>query len=77
MLAIGLAFIVAGPMMGPGSPMLFVGIILCGVGIASLIRGLLYRKYQPKSQLSANSNTAENRNTTGVSTPETLQPTSE
>jgi len=41
--------------------MMFVGIILCGIGIASLIRGLLYRKYQPKSQLSANSNTAENK----------------
>jgi len=76
-LAIGLAFIVAGPMMGPGSPMLFVGIILCGVGIASLIRGLLYRKYQLKSQLSANSNTVENRNTPGVSAPETVRPTNE
>ena len=74
-LAIGLAFIAAGPRMG--SPMLFVGIILCGVGIASLIRGLLYRKYQSKSQLSANSNTAENKDTPGISTPETLQPTNE
>lgn len=73
--AIGLAFIVAGPRMGPGSPMLFVGLILCGVGIASLIRGLLYRKYQPKSQLSAKSNTAENRNAPDVSTPETVQQT--
>jgi sterol desaturase/sphingolipid hydroxylase (fatty acid hydroxylase superfamily) len=71
--AIGLAFIVAGPWMGPGSPMLFVGLILCGVGIASLIRGLLYRKYQPKSQLSANSNNAENRNAPGVSTTEAVQ----
>ena len=77
MLAIGLAVIVAGPRMGPGSPMLFVGLILCGVGIASLIRGLLYRKYQSKSQLSANSNNAENRNAPTVSTPETLQPTNE
>ncbi len=70
-LAIGLAFIVAGPRMG--SPMLFVGIILCGVGIASLIRGLLYRKYQLKSQLSANSNNAENRNAPTVSTSEAVQ----
>jgi hypothetical protein len=73
--AIGLAFIVAGPRMG--SPTMFVGIILCGVGIASLIRGLLYRKYLPKSQPSANSNASENRNTPDVSTPETLQPTNE
>jgi uncharacterized membrane protein HdeD (DUF308 family) len=67
MLAIGLAFILAGPWMGPGSPTVFVGIILCGIGIASLIRGLLYRKHQPQSQLSANSNTAENKDILGVS----------
>ena len=59
-LAIGLAFMVAGPMMGPGHPTIFVGIILCGIGIASLIRGLLYRKYQPKSQPSAGSVATEN-----------------
>jgi len=57
-LAIGLAFIVAGPRMG--SPTMFVGIILCGVGIASLIRGLLYRKYQLQSQPSAGSVAVEN-----------------
>jgi len=74
-LAIGLAFIVAGPRMG--SPTMFVGIILCGVGIASLIRALLYRKYQPQIHPLAKSNAAENRNTPGVSTPETLQPTNE
>ena len=74
-LVIGLAFIAAGP--GMGSGLLFVGIILCGVGIASLIRGLLYRKYQVQNQPLTKSNAAENRNTTGVSTPETLQPTNE
>ena len=66
-LAIGLAFMVAGPWMGPGSPAMFIGIVLCGIGIASLIRGLLYRKHQPQSQLSANSNTAENKDILGVS----------
>ena len=60
-LAIGLAFIFAGPWMHPGSPTRFVGIILCGVGIASLIRGLLYRKYQPKSQPSIGSVAVENK----------------
>ena len=59
-LAIGLGFLLAGPWMGPGSPTMFIGIILCGVGIASLIRGLLYRKYQPKSQSSARSVAVEN-----------------
>ena len=60
-LAIGLAFTFAGPWIGPGSPMMFVGIILCGIGIASLVRGLLYRKYQPKSQSSAQSAAVENK----------------
>lgn len=60
-LAIGLAFIFAGPWMHPGSPAMFIGIVLCGVGITSLIRGLLYRKYQPKSQPSVGSVAVENK----------------
>jgi len=60
-LAIGLAFIFAGPWVGPGSPMMFVGIVLCGVGIASLVRGLLYRKYQSQSQSSDKSVAVENK----------------
>ena len=59
-LALGLAFILAGPGIHSGGPMLFVGLLLCGVGIASLIRGLLYRKYQPQSQPSAGSVAVEN-----------------
>ncbi len=58
--AIGLAFILAGPWMGPHSPTMFVGIILCGIGIASLIRGLLYRKGQPQSRPSTENVTVEN-----------------
>ena len=58
-LAIGLAFLAVHPWMG--SPITFVGIILCGVGIASLIRGLLYRKYQPQNQSSAKSVAVENK----------------
>ena len=76
-LVIGLAFIAAGPRMGSGAPMLFVGIILCGVGIASLIRGLLYRKYQPQNQPSAKSNAVENKSPLGASTSETLQQSNE
>ena len=74
-LAIGLAFIAIQPWMG--SLPTFVGIILCGVGIASLIRALLYRKYQPQSQPLAKSNAVESQNPPVVSTPETLQPTNE
>ncbi len=68
-LAIGLAFLAVQPWMG--HPTTFVGIILCGLGIASLIRGLLYRKYQPQSQPLAKSNAAKNKNTLGVSASET------
>jgi hypothetical protein len=42
---------------GPG---FFVAVILCGVGIALIVRGLLYRKYQPKIQSLHKSNNAEN-----------------
>ena len=72
MLIIGLALIVVGRRVigGPGS---FIAFILCGVGIAWLIRGLLYRKYQLQSQSSDKSDTAENRNAPGVSTTEAVQ----
>jgi len=60
MLIIGLAFIVAGPGWSHRDPGMFVAVILFGVGLAWLIRGLLYRKYQPKSQSSAKSVAAEN-----------------
>jgi hypothetical protein len=42
---------------GPG---FFVAVILCGVGIALIVRGLLYRKYQPKIQSADKSDNAEN-----------------
>ena len=38
----------------------FVAIILCGVGIALIVRALLYRKYYLKSQ-TANNNNKENK----------------
>jgi len=66
---IGLAFMVAGP--GAGGLALFIALILCGVGLASIIRGLLYRKYQPQNQPLAKSNAAKNKNTLGVSASET------
>ena len=48
LLFIGLAYLVVGP--GPRGPMLFGAFIFCGIGLAWLIRGLLYRKYPPQSQ---------------------------
>jgi hypothetical protein len=39
----------------------FVAIILCGIGIAWIVRGLLYRKYCLKGQ-TANNNNKENKN---------------
>lgn len=73
LLIIGLALIVVGSRTigGPGS--FIIAFILCGVGIAWLIRGLLYRKYQLQSQSSDKRDTAENRNAPGVSTTEAVQ----
>ena len=75
LIIIGLGAWWTGP--GHGAMSAFIALIIFGVGVAWLVRGLLYRKYQVQSQPLAKSNTAENRNTTGVSTPETLQPTNE
>lgn len=72
-LAIALAFAFA----GPDNPVLFVAFILCGVGIASIVRALLYRKYQPQIQPSDKNNRAESKNAAGASTPESSQSTNE
>ncbi len=63
---IGLAFIVGGIEWGPRGPGMFVALILCGVGLAWLIRGLLYRKYEIQNRLSANGNTAGYKNAIGA-----------
>ena len=70
---IGLAFIVAGPGWVDRGPGMFVAFIFCGIGLASLIRGLLYRKYEMQSRLSANGNTAEYKNPISASAPEVSQ----
>ncbi len=73
LLIIGLALVLVAPRTigGPGS--FIIAFIFCGVGIAWMIRGLLYRKYQPQSQPLAKSNAVENQNPLGVSTPEAVQ----
>ena len=57
LIIIGLAFLVAGP--GGDAIALFIALVLCGVGLAWLIRGLLYRKYQPQSLTSDENKSAE------------------
>jgi len=56
LIVIGLAFIVVGV---HGVPNLFVGLVLCGIGIASVVRGALQRKYEPQMQPSVKSNEEE------------------
>jgi len=68
LLTIGLAYLVVGP--GPRGPMLFGAFIFCGIGLAWLIRGLLYRKYQPQIQPLGKNNAAENKISAGAATPE-------
>ncbi len=76
LLIIGLPLILVGTRI-IGGVGLFIAFVFFGVGVAWLIRGLLYRKYQLQSQSSDKSDTAENKNAPGASTPETLQPTNE
>ena len=76
MFFVGLAFMSAGPGiwgMRNAGPWAFVALILCGVGLAWILRGLLYRKYEKQSQLSANDNTAEYKNPVSASAPEVSQ----
>jgi len=70
MIIIGLAFLVAGP--GGDAIALFIALVLCGVGLAWLIRGLLYRKHYLKSQLTAKNNPAANTTPAVVSIPGTV-----
>ena len=58
--SIALAFVYAGPHMDGRGPGLFVAIILFGVGLSLVVRGLLYRKYQYRIQSTDKSNKAEN-----------------
>ncbi len=77
LMIIGLSLILAvGPRRMGGASTLFA-FVFFAIGVAWIIRGLLYRKYQVQNQSSDKSDTAENGNTPGVSTPETLQPTNE
>ncbi len=57
LIIIGLAYLIVGP--GPRGPMLFGAFIFLGIGVAYLIRGLLYRKYQPQSLTSAENKPAD------------------
>jgi len=75
-LIIALGLMAVGPARGPSAASWIVWILL-GVGVAWLIRGLLYRKYPPKTQAGAKSNAVENKSPVGASTSETLQPTNE
>ena len=73
---VGLAFMSAGPGiwgMRNAGPWAFVAFILCGVGLAWVLRGLLYRKYETQSRLSTNGNTAEYKNPISASAPEISQ----
>jgi len=44
-----------------GGTMLFIAFVIAAIGIAWLIRGLLYRKYQPQIQPSSKNNPVENK----------------
>ena len=61
LMIIGLSLLlVVGPRRMGGASTLF-GFVFFAIGVAWMIRGLLYRKYQPQSQPSAGSVTVENK----------------
>jgi len=62
LLIIGLGWGFVGP---GGTGNILLTIVLVGIGLAWLIRGLLYRKYQPQSQPSAKNNATENKISAG------------
>lgn len=77
-ITVGIALIIIGlgiSLSGRGGGI--IGLVLFALGVAWVIRGWLNRKYQLQSQPLAKSNVAENKDTPGISTPETLQPTNE
>ncbi len=77
LMIIGLSLLlVVGPRRMGGASTLFA-FVFFAIGVAWMIRGLLYRKYQEQNQPLAKSNAAENKNAPGVSASETLQPTNE
>ena len=59
LIIIGLGSWWTGP--GHGGMSAFIALILFGVGVAWVVRGLLYRKSQPQSQTSAGSVAVENK----------------
>ena len=75
---IGLAFMFGGAVWDhPSGVGPFVAFIMCGIGLAWLLRGLLYRKYEAQSRLSANNNTAEYKNPVSAPAPEISNPPGE
>ena len=70
MLIIGIALTLVGShtIGSPGGR--FLAFVFFAIGVAWIIRGLLYRKYQEKSRLSANGNTTEYKNPISASAPE-------
>lgn len=70
---IGLAFLFGGAVWDRGGVGPFVAFIMCGIGLAWLTRGLLYRKYEKQNTLSVNGNTSESKRVVEVSAPEVSQ----
>jgi hypothetical protein len=67
-IGIGWVFVMPG-----GGPYVLVALILVGIGIARIIRGVLNRKYDAQSQPSVKNGAAQGRHPAGISAPGTLQ----
>jgi hypothetical protein len=74
-LTIGIALLVIGVgwsfMVPTRSESMFVAVIVIGVGVAWIVRGVLNRKYDVRGQPSAGNDTAPSKHYAGLSTSET------
>ena len=76
-LTIGIAMLIVGIgltfTIRHGGPTTLIALVLIGLGVAWIIRGVLNRKHQPQSLPSEEDTTEENKILGGVSTSEPLQ----
>ena len=73
MMIIGIALILvgSGTIGSPGGH--FLAFVFFAIGVAWIVRGLLYRRYQPQGRLSADSNTGGYKNAISAPAGETSQ----
>jgi len=76
-LTVGIVLLAIALGLALGGGVILVAFVLGGIGIASIVRALLYRKYQPQIQPSDKNKTTENKDSPAVSKSEIVEQTDE